>query len=159
MRRGLPLVLVICLLALGFAPAARADEPTKVHLVQAIWPLRSNASEQDVDAAQHAADALAEGAHGCDDFRRTLPSTFTFRDFGWISLDGMPPEARAIAVNQELGVPTMGIRGDGGMMVFVVCGRRSVGITPKENTLLIPTSVVIPKLGFGIHEFLFTYTQ
>jgi hypothetical protein len=122
-----------------------------VHLVQAIWPLPPNAPERDVDSAQSAADALGDGLHGCADFQHALPNSSFFRDFGWVLLDDMPAEIRAIAANQPIGVPTAGIRDDGGVAVFVVCGRRSVGITPEQKSLLIPISVV-PKLGFDRTE-------
>ena len=53
----------------------------------------------------------------------SAPPGANFRDFGRVRLDDMPAEVREIATNQSIGAPTKGIRGDGGVAVFVVCDR------------------------------------
>jgi peptidyl-prolyl cis-trans isomerase SurA len=97
--------------------------PGSVHMVQLIWPLPPNAADKEIEAAQQQADSLAGTPNTCQDFQRLAPSGATFRDFGRIALDDMPPEIRQIATNQAIGTPTKGIRGDGGIAVFVVCDR------------------------------------
>jgi hypothetical protein len=117
------ILLILAALSLA-SSASRADGPTTVHIIQAIWPLPPKASEQEVDAALRQADALAGSVQGCDNFQRAVPEGSNFRDFGWVSIDDMPPEIRDLAVNQKIGVPSNGIRGDGGVAVFVICARR-----------------------------------
>jgi peptidyl-prolyl cis-trans isomerase SurA len=97
--------------------------PGVVHLVQLIWPLAQNAADKEVTAAQQQADAFAGKTRTCDEFQRLAPPGANFRDFGKVPLGDMPPEIRTIATNQEIGAPTAGIRGDGGIAVFVVCDR------------------------------------
>lgn len=101
--------------------------PGAVHLVQAIWPLAPNAADKEVDSAQQQADAISGTPRTCDEFQRLVPAGANFRDFGKVQLDDMPPEIRDIATNQEIGVPTKGIRGGGGIAVFVVCDRGGDG--------------------------------
>jgi peptidyl-prolyl cis-trans isomerase SurA len=106
-----------------------ADEstvaPGSVHLVQIIWPLAPNAADKEVQAAQQQADTFAGKTRTCEEFQRMAPDAAPaqFRDFGRIPLDDMPPEIRDIATNQPIGTPTKGIRGGGGIAVFVVCDR------------------------------------
>jgi peptidyl-prolyl cis-trans isomerase SurA len=103
--------------------------PGSVHMVQLLWPLAPNAADKEIDATQQQADAFAGKAHTCDEFQRMAPDAAPaqFRDFGRVALEDMPPEVREIATNQETGVPTKGIRGDGGIAVFVVCDRGGDG--------------------------------
>ncbi|HVZ01795.1 MAG TPA: peptidylprolyl isomerase [Dongiaceae bacterium] len=97
--------------------------PGSVHLVQLIWPLASNAADKEVDAAQQQADTFAGTTRTCQEFQAAAPPGANFRDFGRVALDDMPPEIREIATNQPIGAPTKGIRGDGGIAVFVICDR------------------------------------
>jgi peptidyl-prolyl cis-trans isomerase SurA len=97
--------------------------PGSVHMVQLIWPLPPNAADKEIDAAQQQADSLPATTRTCQDFQRTAPPGATFRDFGRVALDDMPEEIRQIATNQAIGAPTKGIRGDGGIAVFMVCDR------------------------------------
>jgi len=94
-----------------------------VHLVQLIWPLAPNAADKEVQSAQQQADAFSGTTRTCAEFERQSPPGANFRDFGRVRLDDMPPEIREIANNQPVGAPTKGIRGDGGVAVFVVCDR------------------------------------
>jgi peptidyl-prolyl cis-trans isomerase SurA len=97
--------------------------PGMVHLVQLIWPLAPNAADKEIDAAQQQADTFSGTTRTCDEFQRATPAGANFRDFGRVSLDDMPPDIRQIATNQEIGAPTKGIRGDGGIAVFEICDR------------------------------------
>jgi peptidyl-prolyl cis-trans isomerase SurA len=101
--------------------------PGSVHLVQLIWPLAQNAADKEIDSAQQQADTFAGTTRTCDEFERLSPPGANFRDFGKVALDDMPPEVRQIATNQPIGAPTKGIRGDGGIAVFVVCDRGDSG--------------------------------
>ena len=97
--------------------------PGSVHLVRLLWPLAPNAADKEVEAAQEQADGYSGKTRTCDEFQRLQPSGANFADFGRVALGDMPPEIREIATNQEIGAPTKGIRGDGGIAVFVVCDR------------------------------------
>ena len=99
--------------------------PGSVHLIQLLWPLAPNAADKEVQASQDQADAFSGKTRTCDEFQRTAPEAASaqFRDFGRVALDDMPPEIREIATNQPIGAPTKGIRGAGGVAVFVVCDR------------------------------------
>jgi peptidyl-prolyl cis-trans isomerase SurA len=100
-----------------------AVAPGSVHLVQVLWPLPPNAADKEVESAQQQADAFSGTTRTCQDFQRLAPLGANFRDFGRVRLDDMPPEVRKIATNQSIGAPTEGIRGDGGVAIFVVCDR------------------------------------
>jgi peptidyl-prolyl cis-trans isomerase SurA len=111
------------------ASLATTVAPGSVHLVQLIWPLASNAADKEIEAAQQQADAFSGTTRTCEEFQRSAPPGANFRDFGRVSVDDMPPEIREIATNQEIGAPTKGIRGDGGIAVFVICDRGGEGIS------------------------------
>jgi peptidyl-prolyl cis-trans isomerase SurA len=102
-----------------------AVAPGVVHIVQLLWPLTPDASDKEVQAAQSQADTFSGKPHSCQDFQQLAgeQAGAQFRDFGRVGLDEMPPEIRQLAVNQPIGTPTAGIRGDGGIAVFVVCDR------------------------------------
>jgi peptidyl-prolyl cis-trans isomerase SurA len=96
-----------------------------VHLVQLLWPLAPNASDKEIQSAQDQADHFSGKSHSCEEFERLAQDAApaVFRDFGRIEIDAIPPEIRSYAINQQLGTPTPGIRGDGGIAVFVICDR------------------------------------
>jgi peptidyl-prolyl cis-trans isomerase SurA len=102
-----------------------AVAPGSVHLVQLIWPLAPNAADKEVQAAQAQADSFAGKARSCDEFERLAPeeASAQFRDFGRVAITDFPPELQNYAINQPIGSPTPGIRGSGGVAVFVVCDR------------------------------------
>jgi peptidyl-prolyl cis-trans isomerase SurA len=91
--------------------------------------LAPNASDKEVQAAQDQADAFAGKPRSCEEFERIAPDAAParFRDFGYVPLDEMPPEIRNYAINQPIGSPTRGIRGTGGIAVFVICDRGDSG--------------------------------
>jgi peptidyl-prolyl cis-trans isomerase SurA len=99
--------------------------PGSVHLVQLLWPLAPNAADKEIDAAQQLADSFSGKTRTCEEFQRMAPDAAPaqFRDFGRVALDDMPPEIRDIATNTPIGMPTKGIRGDGGIAIFVVCDK------------------------------------
>jgi peptidyl-prolyl cis-trans isomerase SurA len=103
--------------------SASSVAPGSVHLVQLIWPLAPNAADKEIQAAQEQADSYQGKTRTCDELQRLTPAGANFRDFGRIALGDMPAEIRQIATNQPIGAPTAGIRGDGGVAVFVVCDR------------------------------------
>jgi peptidyl-prolyl cis-trans isomerase SurA len=102
-----------------------AVAPGTVHIVQLLWPLASNASDKEVQAVQEQADAVSGKTRSCDEFARLAPDfrPAVYRDFGQVALDEMPPEIRDYGINQPIGSPTPGIRGDGGIAVFMICDR------------------------------------
>ena len=104
-----------------------AVAPGSVHMVQLIWRLNTNPSDKEVQSAQDQADAYAGKVTSCDEFERDAPETAVFRDFGRVRFDDMPPEIRQIASTQPIGQPTKGIRGTGGVAVFVICDRGGAG--------------------------------
>ncbi|HVM82483.1 MAG TPA: peptidylprolyl isomerase [Candidatus Binatia bacterium] len=104
-----------------------AVAPGSVHMVQLIWPLNRNPSDKEVQSAQDQADAYAGKVTSCDEFEREAPETAGFRDFGRVRFDDMPPEIRQMAMTQPIGTPTKGVRGTGGVAVFVICDRGGAG--------------------------------
>jgi len=99
--------------------------PGSVHMVRLLWQLTSNAADKEVQSAQEQADTFAGKSGNCEDFRRSAeeaaPAVFT--DLGRVAVADMPPEIRNLVMNQPVGNPTPGIRGNGGVAVFVVCDR------------------------------------
>jgi peptidyl-prolyl cis-trans isomerase SurA len=99
--------------------------PGTVHMVRLLWPLAPNASDKEVQSAQEQADGFNDKTGSCEEFQRlaqdAAPADFT--DLGRVPVDDMPPEIRNMVVTQPVGVPTKGIRGNGGVAVFVVCDR------------------------------------
>jgi len=112
---------VVLVSAVSTIPAL-ADSSPAVHLMARIWLLAGNATDAETDTVLARADALSGTISSCEDFR-LAHSPGLFRDYGWVSLDDIPPEIRAIAVNQSIGIPSQGIRQDFTVDVFVVCGR------------------------------------
>jgi peptidyl-prolyl cis-trans isomerase SurA len=102
--------------------------PGSVHLVRLLWSLAPNASEKEVKSAQELADAFSTKTQSCDAFSRAAQSgeaggNASFTDMGRVPVDDMPPDIRQMVINQQVGQPTAGIRGDGGVAIFVVCDR------------------------------------
>jgi len=100
--------------------------PGSVHMVRLLWRLASNASDKEVAAAQDQADAFAaKPAHSCQEFQALAndATSASFDDLGRVPVDDMPPEIRNLVITQPVGEPTKGIRGDGGVAIFVVCDR------------------------------------
>jgi peptidyl-prolyl cis-trans isomerase SurA len=101
--------------------------PGSVHLIRLLWPLTPNASDKEVKSAQEQADAFSGKTQNCEEFQRLARSgdagTANFTDMGRVPVDDMPPEIRQMVMNQQVGQPTNGIRGDGGVAIFVVCDR------------------------------------
>lgn len=99
--------------------------PGIVHMVRLLWDLAPNASEREVASAQEQADAFSGKSASCQEFQRlaeeAAPAIFT--DLGRQAVDSMPPEIRDLALNRPIGSPTPGIRGSGGVAIFVVCDR------------------------------------
>jgi peptidyl-prolyl cis-trans isomerase SurA len=100
--------------------------PGSVHMVRLLWSLAQNASDQEVQSAQDQADAFAgKSAHSCQEFQALAidAASANFTDLGRVPVDDMPPEIRNMVITQPVGEPTKGIRGDGGVAIFVVCDR------------------------------------
>jgi peptidyl-prolyl cis-trans isomerase SurA len=100
--------------------------PGSVHLVRLLWPLAPNASEKEVQSSQEQADAFSsKAAHSCQEFQALAQDAASarFDDMGRVPVDDMPPEIRELVMTQQVGEPTKGIRGDGGVAIFVVCDR------------------------------------
>lgn len=102
--------------------------PGSVHLVRLLWSLAPNASDKEVKSAQDLADAFSSKTQSCEEFSRAAQSgeaggNANFTDMGRVPVDDMPPEIRQMVMNQQVGQPTAGIRGDGGVAIFVVCDR------------------------------------
>jgi peptidyl-prolyl cis-trans isomerase SurA len=103
-----------------------AVAPGSVHLVRLLWSLTPNASDKEVQSAQDQADAFSsKAAHSCQEFQALAEdaASAVFTDLGRVPVDSMPPEIRNLVITQEVGEPTKGIRGDGGVAIFVVCDR------------------------------------
>jgi len=102
-----------------------AVAPGMVHMVRLLWELAPNASEKEVKSAQDQADAFAGKSQSCEEFQRLANETASaqFTDLGRVPVDSMPPEIRELALNRPIGSPTPGIRGNGGVAIFVVCDR------------------------------------
>jgi peptidyl-prolyl cis-trans isomerase SurA len=103
--------------------------PGSVHLVRLLWELAPNASEREVALAQEQADAFSGKSANCEEFRRLAEDVASaeFTDLGNQPVDNMPPEIRDLALNRPIGSPTPGIRGNGGVAIFVVCDRGDTG--------------------------------
>jgi peptidyl-prolyl cis-trans isomerase SurA len=102
-----------------------AVAPGTVHMVRLLWELAPNASEREAASAQEQADAFSGKSASCQEFQRLageVPSA-EFTDLGPQQVDTMPPEVRDLALNRPIGSPTPGIRGSGGVAIFVVCDR------------------------------------
>ena len=103
--------------------------PGSVHMVRLLWQLTTNAAEKEIQSAQEQADAFAGKTRSCEEFQRlaqdAAPAVFT--DLGRVPVDDLPPELRDMVINQDVGQPTSGIRGDGGVAIFVVCDRGGAG--------------------------------
>jgi peptidyl-prolyl cis-trans isomerase SurA len=106
-----------------------ADEslvaPGSVHMARLLWALPRNAAESEVKSAQQQADAFSGKTHSCEEFERLAldAAPAQFDDLGRVPVDSMPPEIRNMVMNQQVGAPTKGIRGDGGIAIFVICDR------------------------------------
>lgn len=106
--------------------SASAVAPGSVHLVRLLWALAPNASEKEVQSAQDQADTFSrKEVHSCQEFQALAEDTASalFTDLGRVPVDDMPPEIREMVMTQQVGEPTKGVRGDGGVAIFVVCDR------------------------------------
>ena len=99
--------------------------PGAVHMIRLVWPLAPNAADKEIESAQEQADAFAGKSRSCEEFQRAAQDAApaVYDDMGRIAIDDMAPELRAIAINQEIGQPTPGIRASQGIAIFVVCDR------------------------------------
>jgi peptidyl-prolyl cis-trans isomerase SurA len=103
-----------------------AVAPGSVHLVRLLWSLTPTASENEVQSAQDQADTFSKKeAHSCQEFQALAEdaASAVFTDLGRVPVDDMPAEIRNMVMTQQVGEPTKGIRGDGGVAIFVVCDR------------------------------------
>lgn len=100
-------------------------EAGSVHMAQLLWPLPPNAADKEIQSAQDQANTYAGKSMTCEELERSADdyASARYRDFGNVPIDAMPPEIKQIALDTQVGSPTKGIKGPGGVAVFVVCDR------------------------------------
>ncbi|HNB27413.1 MAG TPA: peptidylprolyl isomerase, partial [Alphaproteobacteria bacterium] len=98
-----------------------------VNVKQLLWPLTANAAENEVNRALSQAKTVAPQIEGCSQMSQVAADAApaVYRELGNVLVSDLPKEARNMAINQPIDLPSDPIRTNQGIVVYVICDRQS----------------------------------
>lgn len=121
------------------------------HVLHALLPLASNASESDIAAAKTQVDAVLQRIRGGETFQKAVsssnqPFTFTGGDLGWRRLQDLPSLFTSIVPKLKVGETADPVRSDSGFhLVYLEAERgedRIVSQTKARHILVKPSEIL-----------------
>lgn len=121
------------------------------HVLHALLPLASNASESDIAAAKTQVDAVLQRIRGGETFQKAVsssnqPFTFTGGDLGWRRLQDLPSLFTSIVPKLKAGETADPVRSDSGFhLVYLEAERgedRIVSQTKARHILVKPSEIL-----------------
>ncbi len=105
--------------------ADTADGTVNVKLL--LWPLTANAAENEVNRAISQAKTLAPQIEGCEQMSQIAADAApaVYRELGNVLVSELPKEARNMAINQPIDLPSDPIRINQGIAMYVICDRQA----------------------------------
>lgn len=117
---------------IAFAKETRVSGATDtadgtVNVKQLLWPLTANAAETEVNRAISQAKTLAPQIEGCAQMAQIAADAApaVYRELGNVLVSDLPKEARNVAINQPVDLPSDPIRTNQGIVLYVICDRQS----------------------------------
>ncbi len=117
---------------IAFAKETRVSGATDtadgtVNVKQLLWPLTANAAENEVNRAISQAKTLAPQIEGCSQMSQIAADAApaVYRELGNVLVSDLPKEARNMAINLPIDVPSDPIRTSQGIVLYVICDRQS----------------------------------
>ena len=98
-----------------------------VNVKQLLWPLTANAAENEVNRAISQAKTVAPQIEGCAQMPQIAADAApaVYRELGNVLVSDLPKEARNMAINQPIDLPSDPIRTNQGIVLYVICDRQS----------------------------------
>ena len=98
-----------------------------VNVKQLLWPLTANAAENEVNRAISQAKTVAPQIEGCAQMPQIAADAApaVYRELGNVLVSDLPKEARNMAINQPIDLPSDPIRTNQGIVLYMICDRQS----------------------------------
>ena len=121
------------------------------HIIHALLPISSDASEEEIEAARSHSQALVDRIQGGEDFEAVMSSssgdyTFTGGDLGWRKLDDVPGIFQEVAQQLEAGETAELFRSPSGFHIVKMQDRRGSSLkidqTKVRHILVKPSEIL-----------------